>query len=406
MQRALTSASNLAQRETCPGSAYAESLFPAPPDEDSEYSKEGTLLHALDADKNADRSALKSEQAEVLDIAERGDEQIYRLVLKSLNLPEDEPYIEEREKALTFRKGIKALFPGHADSIRFYPGPKVMVVIDKKFGRREVTPAESNVQLRAYATMAATLYKADSILVAINQPRLPHDQRITMAEYRAEHIPAARDHLLEIWNVSHNPDGSPRQDAPRTADADAQCRYCSAKLQCDAYKSKYDMLADASTAGKDNYIARLQQLSDDELDRIYVATTFAALIKPEAKAEIIRRSQAGGMTAYTVGEPGKMPKIVDPVAAKRNLMAAGIPAESIDKCATYGIEKLTEVFKDRNGGTMLDAKKSVKQALGDALEINPKAPVITRIKGTPLPAPSTPAKLQSNPDQPDQPELL
>lgn len=64
--RALTSASNLHQRELCPGSAFAEQ---GRPNTDNDDSKEGTMLHALDADPKADRSHLTGEQREVLTAA-------------------------------------------------------------------------------------------------------------------------------------------------------------------------------------------------------------------------------------------------------------------------------------------------------------------------------------------------
>jgi hypothetical protein len=55
MSRALTSASNLFRRQLCPGSARMEEGLP---DEDSEMSREGTLLHDYAANSEYDTSFL------------------------------------------------------------------------------------------------------------------------------------------------------------------------------------------------------------------------------------------------------------------------------------------------------------------------------------------------------------
>ena len=109
----------------------------------------------------------------------------------------------------------------------------MLIIIDKKYGRKEVTPAEANMQLRSYAVMGAKRWTPDKILVSINQPRLKFEDRLSMAEYTKDEIPAARDHILRVWDAAHAP------NAPRIAGFE-QCRYCKAKLICDAYRAKYD----------------------------------------------------------------------------------------------------------------------------------------------------------------------
>lgn len=377
--RALTSASNIARREACPGSAYAESLFPE--QEDSDESKEGTLLHSVDADPSlAETSGLTSEQVEVLERARTCDEEIFSSLHLSIGITEDEPFEEIREEKLWFYRGIKKLYPGHVDRARFYPNQKVMVVIDKKFGRREVTPAEANLQLRSYAMMIGEKrWKPERILVAIVQPRLRFEDRLSMAEYFSESFADARAHLLRIWDASHDENGDPREDAPRVANDNEQCRYCRAKLSCDAYRAKYTWLTSPASDGKESFVAKLGTLSDEKLDEIWLAIGFAKLIEPDAKKEIARRIAAGGMVMYEQAETGNTSTITDVPKAIDLLENYGIAKEEIMKCASLRKEDLAEKIKVQDECTIAHAKKRLGQVLRTVLKITPKSPSLQRL---------------------------
>ena len=180
----------------------------------------------------------------------------------SLEMPDDEPFEEGRETEMWFFRGIKKLFPGHVDRWRYYPRLKVLIIIDKKYGRKEVTPAEANMQLRSYAVMGAKRWTPDNILVAINQPRLKFEDRLSMAEYTKDEIPAARDHILRVWDAAHAP------NAPRIAGFE-QCRYCKAKLICDAYRAKYEFLTTPAEDGLEAFTVQLKELGlTSQLDRV------------------------------------------------------------------------------------------------------------------------------------------
>ena len=376
--RSLTSASNLYQRELCPGSAFAEDGLP---NADNDDSKEGTMLHAMDADPSIDRSELKLEQKEVLKAASAADDQIFSAVSEKMLIADNEPFIEGREDERWFRRGIKALFPGHNDRWRFYPRLKVLVIIDKKFGRKEVIPADANRQLMAYEVMGFEEFDADHVFVAINQPRLPAMLRVTIGEYNREASAAAKAHILTIWEGSHNKDGSPRQDAPRVAGED-QCRYCKAKLNCDAYRAKYVFLEKPSASGKDLFVEKLHDLTDDELDRVYVATRFAALISDSAKEEVLRRMENGGMTNYSQQPGGFTTTITDNAKAIELLQKAGLRSSEI--CRPVSLEALTEAAHEIRGGTQKDAKSFIKETLAPVIELKPKSPTLKRSKSTPV----------------------
>lgn len=370
--RALTSASNLHQRELCPGSAFAEQ---GRPNTDNDDSKEGTMLHALDADPKADRSHLTGEQREVLTAAAEADEHIFAAIATRMEISQDEFFIEGREDERWMRRGFKSLFPGHPDRWRYYTDRKVLVVIDKKFGRNEVTPAEVNRQLLAYALMTSEDYEADHIFVAINQPRLPAMKRITIGEYSRETLEASKAIVYSIWDGSHNPDGSARDDVPRIA-GETQCRYCKAKLDCDAYAAKFAFLETPSHEGRDLFVGKLLGLTDDQLDRIYLACNFAGRIKDDVKDEILRRHESGGMSNYSVKPSGATTNITDQAMARRILISAGLPDAQITRLET--MTTITKVAAEVMGLSEAKAKKEVEGLLASVSEKEAKAPTLKR----------------------------
>jgi hypothetical protein len=396
MIRALTSASNIARRDKCKGSAAAEAAFPQT--DENEYSEEGTLLHAIDADPAAGAGVkLTGEQKDVLEAAKRSDEDIFKAVRTSLKISDDEPFEEGREEELWVYRGLKKVFPGHCDRWRLYPNLSVLVIIDKKFGRNEVTEAEANLQLRSYAVMGARKWKAKHVLVAINQPRLKYEDRLTIAEYSQDNIQPAQDHVLAIWDGSHNPDGSPKQDVPRVA-GEEQCRYCSARLNCDAYRAKFEFLAKPSADGKESFIARLESLTDEELDEVYVACTFAGLIKDDAKKEIIHRMGGEKMRNYEIKPTGNTSTISDTARAVELLEGIGFTKAEIIKRAKFSLDALSEDLRAKDGGTQIAAKRKIRDTLESVLEVTPKAPSLKRLHA--------PEEFEVLPPEPKQEALL
>lgn len=375
--RSLTSASNIPRRAACPGSAYAESLCEQ--EKDSDDSKEGTLLHDLDANPDKDRGSLTSEQAEVLAKAASADEEIFKAIHRAMKLDDAEPYEEGHEEELWFFRSIKKLFPGHCDRWRWWPRVKVLAIIDKKFGRKEVTSAESNLQLRCYATMAEKIWKPDMSVVAINQPRLPFEDRLTMGEYTPEQITASRDQINAIWDASHNADGSPREDAPRFADAQEQCRYCRAKLKCDAYTSKYGWLTNPAADGKEAFVGKLAEISDEKLSQVWEAIAFAKVVESSAKAEIIKRHAAGGMRMFELQGSGNTSVINDTPKAVRLLKTYGLTEEEIMLCSKLTKGDLAEKVKAHEGCTVVASKKKLNEILSPVLTVTPKSPSLKRV---------------------------
>ena len=379
-QRPLTSASNIHRRAACPGSASAEHGLP---NEESVAASEGTMLHSHMADPTLDRSHLTPEQLKTLAAAEEGDAQIAEIVAAAVARRGDDwngEFTQGVEVELWLRKGIKPIFGGHTDLWRYYPSAKVLVIIDYKFGRNPVEEAESNLQLRAYACMGADKWDCDHVLVAINQPRLSFENRLTIAEYNRDALKQSKAQLLEIFDASHNKDGTPLENAPRNA-GESQCRYCRAQLQCPTYQEKYTFLAADANMSKEAFVQnRLMRMNDEELDKVYTACKFASLVQDSAKEEILRRIKIGGMISWQSVAGKKLTDITDRARAARLLQSIGLPIESVLECAKISLPDLTEELRRRDGLKQKEAKEKIWITLQPVLDVRESAPSLNRVE--------------------------
>ena len=198
------------------------------PEEDSVQSIEGRLLHEFDANPSLDRSTLKPQQQDLLRISAELDDFVFARVAEQFGISADEVFEEGREKELMALSGTKAETPGHCDRYRYWPGRKLLLIRDAKFGFKIVTPAAANFQLRTYGIGGAEEWDVEDVVVAITQPRLSYSERVTMAAYTREDIEASKKELSAIRFASAKP------DAPLVA-GEEQCRYCRARLLCPAF---------------------------------------------------------------------------------------------------------------------------------------------------------------------------
>src|SRR5581483_195142 len=367
MFRAVTSASNIHRRLLCPGS---EKLEAGLPDEDSIQSKEGDLLHAYDANPDLVRAVLKPNQQNLLRISEELDEIIFDLTREKFSITESEPFEEGRETTLIAMEGTDSETPGHCDRWRLYPALSLLIIIDKKFGFKEVTPASSNPQLRTYAIGGYEKWAPENIVVAITQPRLEYERRLTMACYTAKDIEFARAELSSIRAASR------RDDAPLVP-GEEQCRYCKAKLICKAYRAKVQEgmeiipRVEGSVAKREESAAQsLALCTDDQLSHVLVAIKFAEFLKDAAREEGRKRVAAGRLTNWEVGKEKETNTITSPRIAI-GLLAMGkfMTREEILDCSMEMhlgpiIEKHREkMMAQGKKCTWKDAKEQVHEAL-------------------------------------------
>jgi hypothetical protein len=344
-------------------------------EEDSEQSAEGTLLHKLDANPTLDRSKLTPAQRDLLDTAAKLRSVVLTRVLNQFGITKEEECLSGHELEMWLHRGIKALYPGHCDDWFYWPARKLLLIIDKKFGYKVVTEASANRQLRSYAVGGSELYDCENVVVAITQPRLSFDEQITMAVYSREDIAASREQLFTIWSNAKKP------NAPLVA-GEEQCRYCLAKLLCDAYKAKFLTIAEGiNRTTKATAHTSLAQLSDDQLSRVLEAIQFAGFIADNAKEVARERIKAGGLPGWKLGKESEVREVTDVPVAVAALEAIGIPLSSIKPALKMKIGDIEGAYRKAHGDqvTWKDAKDAVNTALEGLIEKHPKRPSVERV---------------------------
>lgn len=361
MSRPVTSASNLFRRALCPGSERMEYGLP---DEDSEQSREGTLLHDYSHHTEYDRSLLSPNQRDLL---ERNDTLIKILierVSRVLNGLGVEPV---REVQLQ-----NDLISGKVDLIQPFPVEVGAVFLnDTKFGYLVVERAELNLQLRAYAVLVSEYMAAGRVFVSITQPRLSYDERITLAEYNADDIAASRLEIAEILKRSADPKA-------KLVPGDEQCRYCKAKLICPAFNKTLTVpvLAlrgkqDLSKAAREAYLEKkLGELTDAQLEKTLVALSLAGMVKPIATDEARKRIKAGGLTTRKLSKEIEVREIVDAQRAISLLEISGMATrEGILAISSFPLGKVEEAYRMANAGMTWDqARDKINKVLGSVIE--------------------------------------
>lgn len=379
MNRPVTSASNLARRAACPGSERMEYGLP---DEDSEQSREGILLHDYMHHTEYDRSVLSPNQRDLL---ERNDTLIKILSERVAGVLGD-PTLQvtpSREVQLE-----NDLISGKVDLIVPFPafpaGENGAVFLnDTKFGYKKVERAELNLQLRVYAVLVSEYITAGRIFVSITQPRLPYDERITLAEYNADDIAASRVEIAEILKASADPEA-------KLVPGDEQCRYCKAKLICPAFQKTLTVpvLAlrgkqELSKTAREAYLAeRLSEVIDAQLEEIRIACTMADMIKSLANDEARKRIMAGAFTNYKLGKASEVREIVDVPRALSLLEISGISTREqlLELCSLpLGKDGVEEKYREANPGMTWDqARDKINRVLSSVIEKHTQAPKVLK----------------------------
>lgn len=354
------------------------------PEEDSAQSAEGTLLHNFDANPSLDRSTLKPNQQDLLRISGQLDEFVFERVMEQFGISPDEPFEESRAgKTWWVTREGKNDIPGHTDRYRYWPARKLLAVIDTKYGFLEVTPAASNYQLRVYACAGAEKFDVANVAVAICQPRLPYEQRITLAAYSLEDIEASRKELFAIRDASRKP------DAPLNASLEA-CRYCKARLAgCSAFEAKISdgMSLVPVTVGtlekrKADLEHSLGQLTFVQRDKLIRACKMAEFIKEQLFDFERGVIAAGGESLYAVGKPSEVRDIVDAKRAVALLNLAGISRDAALDCCDMKTGAAEDAIRFAKKCTWKEAKDEFSRILGSVVEKKSKKPSLVEKKAS------------------------
>lgn len=335
------------------------------------------MLHAYDACLDYKRESLTPYQRDLLEIASSLDEAIFARAAEQFHLPHDAAFDEGRETELWIHNGIRSVLSGHCDRWRYYPQCRLLIIVDKKFGYKVVTAAASNKQLRAYAVAGAEKWTADNVIVAITQPRLSYDERLTLGHYTADDIKAARADIFSILEKIKAP------DAPLVA-GEEQCRYCKAKLLCPAYKDKFTGIQKLVPSREPAVVERsLAECSDDQLDYVLQAIQFADFVKEQARDEARKRVAAGTLTTWKVGKETEMREVSDAEQALALLTVGGTFTRSeVLSAAKLSIGKFEEKLREKRGDkyTWKEAKDEIGALLAPVITKTTKKASLTRVK--------------------------
>ena len=151
------SPSRLEQLRICPGAHIMQQGLP---DVETEWSKEGTLLHNAVATGNLD--GLNDEQKETVEKCLN--------FLDSLVHEDDEVLVEQ--KFSVFDTDGSELTFGYLDLCIFNQDTGELIVVDYKFGYIPVKDVDKNIQLATYALAAMQRYGAKKCKCYVFQPRI------------------------------------------------------------------------------------------------------------------------------------------------------------------------------------------------------------------------------------------
>lgn len=342
VRKGLPSASAFGRLALCPGSFMMEK---ACPDETSDAASEGTLLHAymeqLLTGEPWEGTPLTAEQQELCERALRLLDGVKEKIMGnypdasfSLVSTEERRFLSDWIEGGEYSGQWDALIKVNAECDGF------LLVLDWKFGRVEVEPAEANRQLEALVPLAARKASEEGIshsgiYAAIIQPRVAGPASV--AFYDAEAIDQAEQRSLAVAKAAMDP------DAPRYCSEEA-CQYCRAKAVCHEAAAMVQQ-ASLITTDRDKW----ELFSAEEKVQAY---RLAKLAKKWAAAAEYRFEQdvaAGLIPGFEMG-PGRTSfTVTDPSGAFSALhteFPEVVTAEAFAGCCKVGITELDKLVHE------------------------------------------------------------
>lgn len=132
-------------------------------------------------------------------------------------------YLEITEQEFSLKRGDKTILKGTPDSVRVYHSRNLVAVMERKYGYKQVQPADANLQLRTYLVMVARTYPANNYYGCLTHPRISSKPQIV--QYTEAEIFQAEDEIFRIYDACY------AEDPPRHASNEA-CEFCTAKALC------------------------------------------------------------------------------------------------------------------------------------------------------------------------------
>jgi len=346
------SASGFSRLALCPGSWNLEQTLPQ--QEENQYMKLGTDIHAVLADQKPFEELSEEGQEIATRCLSEYSDMIRQLDLGSIT----KSVVEERF-------WYDDLFSGAIDRIDFF-GEETAIVSDYKTGRTAQSKASENTQLKAYAVLVKNAFpELKTILVSIIQPLAGGT---TIAEYNEEELAAAKKEIVGIVHASSFP------NAPRNPSPDA-CKWCRAKGICpDAYGNAQAATTTLQVASS----VAVSTLSNEELASLdakaLIVEDFIDEIRKELKSRLMAGSQIAGLSL----SKGRTIRNVTDTNAAISALSGVLSHDSIMDCAKISVSSLEKAYAKAKGIKGKDAKAALDEILGWIIETKESEPSISR----------------------------
>jgi len=189
------------------------------PERESEWAAEGKKLHLAIA--TGDRSGLDADQVALVD-------RCLEFALGLANEPNDVMLFEQPINVLS-ENGL-LITSGTVDCV-IVKANSQLIVIDWKFGYNKVSEVLRNIQLAAYCVGAMQCFKSDRCIGYVYQPRI---KNVSLYEFT--------NPRSIIANINGIIERTTREKMVLNPSEEA-CRYCRARLNCPAFRVKFQKLS-------------------------------------------------------------------------------------------------------------------------------------------------------------------
>lgn len=361
----LPSASEYHRIVACPGMLALKAKLPRREDVSSKDAAMGTNIAAVMAGDAPADALTESEHEIYLRLRRQRDELVTAVFGEGAV-----PVVSVEQRLWLKDESGKNVFSGKYD----YCG-KVgahALIIDEKSGRNEVTPAESNMQLRSLAVL---VWKNDPSIMRVTTA-INHawsDGNFTLCDYDTEDLKNSED---ELWANLETAKGL---NAPLRAGK--HCDYCKAAGGCPKATSEALALVANSGFVKEHVTDQVALMSSDQiagfLDRVAFAESVIEAVKAEAKHRITEGQPIAG---WELHEGRKTEKVTDPTGVYNNALAAGIPSGNFMRAITVRKGELEDVVRAVTGKKGKELKDTVAGILEGCTETSHGSPYLVKTK--------------------------
>lgn len=366
-RQGLPSASGMQRLFLCPGSWNAERKCPH--DEESEDAAMGTILHA-----HMEQGTMPEdpEDAEAVAWCREMEKALYE---KHLGMKENWTDVPKVREVRLFERD--RLFSGKPDMVAV--GIRKAFVVDYKFGRIPVSPAECNLQLSALAVLVMDMFKegaADEVFVCILQPYASRKEP-AVCRYTRESVEQARAFFRACIEQAQD------EHAPLKPSEKA-CRYCRAQSSCPAVSlALVNVTSSDLTAAWEQWTPEKRR---EAYDLAKLAKKWAASVEGKVKADLRAEVEIPGL----VLAPGKKAFTITDAAAAfqilNGLFPDGITAQAFTACCKVGItdlDKLVHAVRKAAdaGAKVAESKDWLRKTLAGCAEVKVSDGSVKEVEG-------------------------